>query len=108
MNKSDFIKCLRGDVMPRKKKETPIVASVTDPSYAQSVRQSLTNPLPYDVKPIYANGVAAKDMQPFDGMYKDKHQAFQAAKELETSQQTKVKDWKESQSKTKEKGKGND
>ena len=71
--------------------------SVTDPTYAQSGREILFNPLPYDMKPIYHNGVPLDQMQPFDRMYVDKHEAFQSAKELDTEQKNKVRQFKQKQ-----------
>lgn len=95
MKKEDFRKMLQGGKMPPRKCEVVTVDSVTDPSFAQSVRENIVNPLPYEPKKIYANGVALSDMQPFDGMYKDKHDAFQFAKELDAKEHAKVKEWKE-------------
>ena len=97
MKKSEFRKLLHGEKFSPRKNEVVTLDSVTDPSFAQSVRENLANPLPYEPKKIYSNGVALQDMQPFDGMYVDKHIAFQAAKELDSAEHAKVKDWKKSQ-----------
>ena len=86
MRKKDYRKMLQGARMPARKSEIITVQSVTDPTFAQSGRELIFNPLGYETKPIYANGVALNDMQPFDGMYVDKHQAFQYAKELDQQQ----------------------
>lgn len=97
MKKSDFKKFLKGDVTPIRQSETTHMSSVTDPTYAQSVAEMLSNPLPYEVKNIYSNGVPADQMQAFDGMYKDKHEAFQAAREYDAQEHQKVNDWKKKQ-----------
>lgn len=86
MKKSDFRKMLQGVRTPSRKSEVITVQSVTDPSFAQSGRELVFNPLGYETKAIYANGVALDNMQPFDGMYVDKHAAFQSAKELDAQQ----------------------
>ncbi len=92
MKKSDYIKMLQGVKPTMHKVQENHMLSVTDPSYAQTGRQIITNPLPYETKPIYANGVPLKDMQPFDGMYVDKHTAFQSAKEFSENQSKDIKD----------------
>lgn len=97
MKKSDFMKFVATGSMQPKKNENPIMKSVTDPTYAQSGRDLVFNPLNYEAKPIYSNGVPLKDMQPFDGMYKDKHDAFQAAKELNTREQENARKWRKKQ-----------
>lgn len=97
MNKNEFRKLLLGDKFSPRKNEVVTLESVTDPSFAQSIRENLTNPLSYEPKKIYSNGVALQDLQPFDGMYVDKHFAFHAAKELDSAEHAKVKDWKKCQ-----------
>lgn len=95
MKKSDYLKLLQGARLPAKKCEKVTVDSVTDPTYAQSGRDLAFNPLPYEMKPIYTNGVPLNEMQPFDGMYKDKLDVFQSAKDYDAEQHKNVKDWKE-------------
>lgn len=92
MKKKDFRRCTSGAVMARRKFERAVLGSVTDPTYAQSGRDLVLNPMPYEMKDIYQSGIPLKDMQPFDGMYKDKHDAFQAAKEYSESQKKDIKD----------------
>lgn len=99
MKKSDYLKLLQGARLPAKMCEKVTVGSVTDPTYAQSGRDLVFNPLPYEVKPIYSNGVPLKEMQAFDGMYKDKLDVFQFAKDYDAEQHKNAKDWKEKQDK---------
>ena len=84
MNKSQFRERLTKGTKSSKHYEHSDLASVTDPSFAQSGRDLVFNPKPYDTKPIYSSGVPADKMQAFDGMYKDKFEAFQAAKEFQS------------------------
>lgn len=97
MKKSEYVKYLQGNIKPPKKCEVNLMPSCCDPSFAQSGRDMVFNPKNYECKPIYSNGVPLDQMQPFDGMYKDKHIAFQAAKEVDTQQHEKVRDWKKQQ-----------
>lgn len=92
MKKSDYVKMLQGTKPTMHKKQENSMPSVTDPSYAQSGRDLLFNPKPYEMKQIYANGVPLKDMQPFDAMYADSFQAFQQAKEFSETQRKDIKD----------------
>ncbi len=105
MKKKDFRKCINGMQMPRKRFTSTELDSVTDPSYAQSVHEMLVAPKPYEMRQIYSNGIPLDQMQPFDGMYKDKHEAFQSALEFSDSQskdiKEKLKNIKENESKTK-------
>lgn len=101
MKKTDYVNMLQGKKMPMRAPEKITVESVTDPSFAQSGRDLVYNPIGYETKPIYANGVPLDQMQPFDGMYVDKHAAFQSAKELNDKEHANAKKWKEEQSKTK-------
>lgn len=91
MNKQQFRDRLINGTKSIKKHESAELASVTDPSFAQSGREIVFNPLPYDVKPIYSQGVPADQMQAFDGMYKDKFEAFQAAREFSEKSKTEIK-----------------
>ena len=92
MKKSEYIKMLQGTKPAVHKKQENHMPSVTDPSYAQSGRDLLFNPKPYEMKQIYSNGVPLKDMQPFDAMYADRFQAFQHAKEFSEIQHKDIKD----------------
>lgn len=92
MKKSDYVKMLQGCKPTMHKKQENNMPSVTDPSYAQSGRDLLFNPKPYEMKQIYADGVPLKDMQPFDAMYVDRFQAFQQAKEFSETQLKDIKD----------------
>lgn len=86
MLKKDFRKLIiHGTSAFNKKYEKPCVPSVTDPTYAQSGREMIINPLPYETKPIYQNGIPLDQMQSFDGMYVDKFDAFRSAKEFAES-----------------------
>lgn len=83
MTRNEFRKCVVGDVVCPKQVEKNVGVSVTDPSFAQSGREMVFNPLPYNPKPIYQQGVPLDKMHEFDGMYKDKLDVFQSAKEFE-------------------------
>lgn len=90
MKREDYVKFLNGNYKPTKVKRTNHLKSVTDPRFAQSGRELVFNPIGYDTKPIYQNGVPRDELQPFDGMYKDKFDAFQAAKEFSDDQKKNI------------------
>lgn len=102
MTKQEYIKMLQGKKMPMRQPEKITVPTVTDPSFAQSGRDMIFNPIGYETKPIYANGVPLDQMQPFDRMYADKHEAFQSAKELNDREHANAKKWKEEQEQQRE------
>lgn len=91
MDKLQFRTRLLRGTQKSKRYEPARLDSVTDPSFAQTGRQIVFNPLPYTPRPIYSQGVPADQMQAFDGMYKDKFEAFQAAKEFSETQKQDLK-----------------
>lgn len=99
MNKLEFRQFIGSNKHKQKSCEVNNMPSVTDPRYAQSGRDILMNPIPYEQKPIYSNGIPLNEMQSFDGMYKDKFEAFQQAKDFS---ETNTKDIKEKLSKIEE------
>lgn len=92
MEKSDYVRMLQGVKPTMHKKQENNMPSVTDPAYAQSGRELLFNPKPYEMKQIYSNGVPLKEMQPFDAMYADRFQSFQQAKEFSETQHKDIKE----------------
>lgn len=93
MKREDFVKFLNGKYKPTKVKRTNHLKSVTDPRFAQSGRELVFNPIGYDTKPIYQNGVPRDQLQAFDGMYKDKFEAFQVAKEFSEKEKNGIKEF---------------
>ena len=105
MKKCEYIKMLQGIKPTINKVQENHMSSVTDPTFAQSGRELVFNPLPYETKQIYSNGIPLEQMQPFDAMYADKFDSFEQARQFSESNRKdikeKLKTIKENESKTK-------
>ena len=63
--------------------EKNVIASVTDPTQAQSGRDMVFNPKPINYNRVtYTQGVPAADMKSFDRMYPDKFESHREAQQL--------------------------
>lgn len=80
MLRTDYIK-MRGVPYSIQSSEYNPLPSVADPTQAQSGRDMVFNPKPIvNTRVQYAQGVKASEMRPFDAMYADKMEVFEAAK----------------------------
>lgn len=90
MKRKDFRKFLVNHSTNHIKTCVVIDNSVTDPTFAQTGRQQIFNPLPINYRITYADGVPLNKENPmqfneFDKLYPDRFKAVEQAKEQVTT-----------------------
>ena len=94
MTRQEFIKFTQCGKNSKPKNTVVSDASVTDPSFAQTGRQMLTNPLPIEYRMKYPAGVPLNKENPmhfneFDKLYPDTFKAIREANNVtETTKST--------------------
>lgn len=84
MTRKEFVKFAETRKHVKNKKSVVIDKSVTDPTFAQSGRQMITNPLPIEYRMKYPAGVPLNPDNPmhfneFDKLYPDTFKAIREA-----------------------------
>lgn len=94
MTRNDFKGMLNNSKHPSKKQERNPQRSMTDPTFYQTGRDIIANPLPVTYKGAYTRGVTSANMQSFDVAYPDKIDVFNDALRINNETQTKLKELK--------------
>lgn len=96
MKRNEYVKFCHSKHSDGVKKTNYPMASVTDPTFAQTGRQMLTNPLPINYRVQYQDGAPLNPDNPhqfneFDKMYPDTFKAMTEAKQQITTTKDSVK-----------------
>lgn len=94
MNRHEFVGMLNNSKRITKKQERNPQRSMTDPTFYQTGRDIISNPLPVTYKGNYTRGVTSANMQSFDVAYPDKIDVFNDALRINNETQTKLKELK--------------
>ena len=111
MTRKEYVKFCQSKKTDKAKQRCMTMPSVTDPTFAQTGRQMLTNPLPINYRVRYSEGAPLNPDDPhkfneFDKMYPDKFKAMVEAKEQVNTTKKNLKkassDYEEKQKETKQ------
>lgn len=94
MTRPEFVAMLNNSKHITKKQERNPQRSLTDPTFYQTGRDIIANPLPVTYKGTYSRGVTSANMQSFDVAYPDKIDVFNDALRINNETQTKLKELK--------------
>lgn len=95
MKRHEFVKFVQNHRTDHVKKTVVQDLSVTDPSFAQTGRQIIFNPLPIETRIHYIAGVKLNEENPhqfneFDKLYPDTFKAMREAQDSVTKTKTKL------------------
>ena len=95
MTRKEYIKYVQSKKLNKPKQCVVKDKSVTDPSFAQTGRQMLTNPLPIEYRMKYPAGVPLDKENPlnfkeYDKLYPDTFKAIRDAKDVTAQTETKL------------------